>query len=224
MLWYFLLLFKTLKILVHLKYWHDFHAARASCVQHTDYRWQNGEVQFLLGHMKNLSCLPETVLSGGSGLVLVLVGEGSRDESEPSNRACSRGEAGASRGDNRFSRIILSIGDVGDKGLEIELRDSWLSLLYSGFVEVLGPIFLEFPPSNLNLVGSLWSSWLDFLAWPSGDLTLMTVINGFFPDFFKSSSTLSKSRWREERRLARECRKHWSSKNFCLSPSFSLQS
>lgn len=111
--------------------------------------------QFLLGNMKNLSCLPETVLSGGSGLVLVLVGEGSREESEPSNRACSRGEAGASRGDNRFSKIILSIGDVGDRGLDIEFRDSWLSLLYSGFVEVLGPIFLEFPPSNLNFVGSL---------------------------------------------------------------------
>ena len=99
--------------------------------------------------------LPETVLSGGSGLVLVLVGEGSREESEPSNRACSRGEAGASRGDNRFSRIILSIGDVGERGLEIEFRDSWLSLLYSGFVKVLGPIFFENPPSNLNFVGSL---------------------------------------------------------------------
>ena len=88
-------------------------------------------------------------LCGGSGLLLpcfVFVGEVSDEESPPTINACSRGDAGASLGDKRRFSEGDNIGEVGDKGLDIEFRDSLLPcLLYMGFVGSLGGTFFIWP-------------------------------------------------------------------------------
>ena len=97
----------------------------------TDSRSMSSEEEFDLVSA-NASFL-EMDLAGGSGLTLLfsLVLEGeplSEEVSSPSIKECSLGDAGASLGDSSgFSE--KEDWEVGEVGLEIELRDSLLSCL-----------------------------------------------------------------------------------------------
>ena len=86
-----------------------------------------------LWDFRSASSFTDIDLTGTSGFGLVSPGPGSAEplseELSSGRTELSTGEAGASLGD---IRMWSEVGEVGERGLEMELRDSRLSCLCGG--------------------------------------------------------------------------------------------